>query len=533
MMRMLIYRSVLPCLFIFLFSFMVKAQLPTATNPVALNDSGNLVNIIKSDLFRRVKQEQGIELNQLVGNVVLKQKNTLFYCDSAIQDFNTNQFVAFGNIHINDEDSVHTYAQYLKYDGNTKMAELKKKVKMTDGKGVLTTESLQYDVAQKIGTYLNNGKVVNGKSVLTSKEGIYYASSRDVFFRKNVKLNDPEYKLSTDTLLYNVDTEITKFLSPTRIYDGKSSIDTRSGFYDLKKGIAFFDKRPVLIDSTQEVTANEIHYEKESGKGHAEGNVVYLDTSQGMSMLAGKADFSSNSKQVKAFENPLMAIRQEKDKDSIFIAADTLFSAYVDMDSSSIKSNKDTSRYFVAYNHVKIFSDSLQGKCDSLYYSGLDSVFRFFREPVMWAQGSQISGDTILLFTRNRKPHLVLVNENAFSVSRTPEGFFNQLKGNRLIGNFVDGEIDLFKVNGNSESLYYLQDDDSAYIGMTYSMADAINMKFVNRSPKRVTWINGVTGKTYPFLQIPEDKKELRDFKWLEALRPKSAEELKKYTKTK
>jgi len=95
-----------------------------------------------------------------------------------------------------------------------------------------------------------------------------------------------------------------------------------------------------------------------------------------------------------------------------------------------------------------------------------------------------------------------------------------------MIGQFVDGEIDQFKTKGNSESLYYLQDQDSSYIGMTYSMADAIVMKFIKKELKRVTWINGVTGTTYPIKEIPEDKKELRGFKWLEALRPKSVADL-------
>jgi lipopolysaccharide assembly outer membrane protein LptD (OstA) len=38
-----------------------------------------------------------------------------------------NTLEAFGNVHINDADSVHTYAQYIKYLGKEKKAFLKKK----------------------------------------------------------------------------------------------------------------------------------------------------------------------------------------------------------------------------------------------------------------------------------------------------------------------------------------------------------------------------------------------------------------------
>jgi hypothetical protein len=186
----------------------------------------------------------------------------------------------------------------------------------------------------------------------------------------------------------------------------------------------------------------------------------------------------------------------------------------------------DSIRLFHAFHHVRIFSDSLQGVCDSLSYSSRDSIFRFFKDPVLWANDSQVSGDTIYLFTKNKKADQIFVFENGFSVNRTPESYFNQIKGNRLNGYFKDGNIDYMRAKGNAESVYYLQDDDSAYIGMNYARADAITMYFVDKDLKKVTWVNGVEGTTYPFKQIPDDKKELRNFKWQESRRPKTKYEL-------
>jgi hypothetical protein len=51
-------------------------------------------------------------------------------------------------------------------------------------------------------------------------------------------------------------------------------------------------------------------------------------------------------------------------------------------------------------------------------------------------------------------------------------------------------------------------------------------MRFINKELKRVTWFNSVTGTTYPIAQLPEDKKELRSFKWLEEIRPKSIKDI-------
>jgi lipopolysaccharide export system protein LptA len=509
-------------LFILLKGNVLWAQVtPIAEQPV-LND--RYVQIIKADIFRRVKRDSAGDLNILKGNVIMQQQNTLIYCDSAVQNVLLNQVETFGNIHINDNDSVHAYSQYMQYMGDTKVATLKKRVKLTDGKGVLTTEALEYNVGSNIGTYLNNGKVVNGESVLTSKEGIYYANTRDVFFQKRVKLVDPEYTMTTETLRYNLNTEIANFLAPTIIKDERSTIKTRRGMYDLKKGKAIFTDRPEIRDSTQLVYADSIAYDKITGAGKAIGNVEYRDSAQGIAMFAGATDFNNDSKTVTSYYKPLLVLKQKND--SLFVTADTLHSAYLQSDSTKAKNPADTIRYFTAFHHVRLFSDSLQSKCDSLYYSGIDSVFRFFAEPVIWTQGSQISGDTIFLATKNRKAEKINVNENAFTINRTADGMFNQMKGNELTGQFIEGSIDFLRVKGNGENLYYLQDEDSAYVGVNYTMADAIVMRFANKELKRVTWFNSVTGTTYPVMQLPEDKKELRNFKWLETIRPKSVKDI-------
>ena len=132
----------------------------------------------------------------------------------------TIEFFIF-KAHINDNDSVHTYSQYLLYNLNTKIATLKKKVRLTDDKTNLYTEELEYDVNQKIGIYRNGGRVVNGTSVLTSNEGTYYADLKDVYFKQNVVLKDPKYDLKSDSLLYNTNTEIATFISETFIIDSR------------------------------------------------------------------------------------------------------------------------------------------------------------------------------------------------------------------------------------------------------------------------------------------------------------------------
>jgi hypothetical protein len=195
-------------------------------------------------------------------------------------------------------------------------------------------------------------------------------------------------------------------------------------------------------------------------------------------------------------------------------------------DSIFKKTINDSVRFFKGYHNVKMYSDSIQGKCDSLYYSLIDSTFKFYKDPIIWSNGNQISGDYLLLTTNNKQADQFIVDQNAISISSTGDGLFNQLSGSKMIGIFKEGEIDSIHAIGESQSLYYLQDDDSAYVGMDITEANDIIMTFKNRELKKVIWVKGAKGTTYPFNKIPDDKRQLKNFKWLEAIRPKSAGEL-------
>jgi hypothetical protein len=184
-------------------------------------------------------------------------------------------------------------------------------------------------------------------------------------------------------------------------------------------------------------------------------------------------------------------------------------------------------RYFLAFRNVRIFNDSLQSVCDSLFFSGKDSVFRLYRQPIVWSGNSQISGDTMYLFTKNKEPERLYAFENGFIINRTREGFFNQMAGKTINGYFLNGKIDYLRVKGSqAESIYYMQDEDSLYIGMNRATGDVIEMFFKNDELFKVNFINAVNGNMYPMGQVPDDQKMLKNFNWQDARRPKNKLEL-------
>ncbi len=512
---------------------------PAAVSSAPPTDSLRLVEIlpgVRKLEFRKLNDSTQLQI--LAGNVRLKQNTSYFYCDSCVINSNTNTFEAWGNVHINDSDTANIYSSHLRYFINKKLAFLDGGVRLTDGKGTLTTPDLEYDMTTDIGIYKHGGKVTNKKTVLTSREGYYYAGLRDVYFKNNVELKDPAYFIKTDSLLYNTESQTARFIAYTFIKDSSGrTVETREGYYNMQTGKAEFGGRPVIKDGKLTVTANSIATDDSTGISHAKGNVIIIDSVQKTTIIAGEVFSDSKRDRILATRKPLLIVKQ--DDDSIYIAADTLFSARLtdlhgQKDSVvrkdtltgtkvvNVNKKDSTNRYFEAYRHVRIFSDSLQAVGDSVFYSFKDSTFRLYQDPVVWAKGSQITGDTILLFTKNKKADRLKVFENSFLVNRIDPEIYNQIKSTRMDAYFRDGNIDSVRANGSAQCIYYLQDEDSAYTGINESKSDIMDIYFKERALQKVVFRSSVTGTIWPIKQKDPKEMRLENFRWLDERRPKT-----------
>jgi len=165
--------------------------------------------------------------------------------------------------------------------------------------------------------------------------------------------------------------------------------------------------------------------------------------------------------------------------------------------------------------------------CDSLFYSSLDYKLKLFTVLIVFNNKSQISGDTIYLFTKNKKASRVYVFDNGIMINEVNRQMYNQMAGRTLNGYFVAGSLDYMRVKGSpAESVFYPQDDDSAITGMNRCKGDVIDIYFQNKEVKKVKFVNDVDGALYPLMQAPEGEKKLPLFKWEEARRPKNKLEL-------
>jgi hypothetical protein len=208
------------------------------------------------------------------------------------------------------------------------------------------------------------------------------------------------------------------------------------------------------------------------------------------------------------------------EKDSMFIHGDTL-----------LVTGKAKKRIVRTYHNVKIFKSDLQGKCDSIHTNQATGLTKMYRNPVIWSDKNQITGDTIYLKSNvdTEKLDSLKVFNNAFIISKDSLSLddFNQIKGRNMFGRFEENKLKSLLVKGNAESVYYNRNEETNIIEtITKEISSNIEFTFENGIVESIKYLTATEGKTYPPSMLPEDVKKLKDFIWRESEQPKIMEDI-------
>lgn len=450
-----------------------------------------------------------VNAERLVGHVSMTQGAMTLTCDSAWFWKDENRMEAFGHAYLNQTGGTMVWSDYMLYDGNTKMASAQRNVKMTDGKMTLTTEAIQYDVTNKVAYYNTGGKIKDGENTMTSNHGTYYSKTREYFFKGKIKLVNPEYTMTSDTLNYNGNSKVAYFFGPTYITSKDNLLFCNYGWYDTEKNTCQFSKRAYILSKENRIDSDSFLYNRNTGIGRAFGNIILTDTIQKI-VIKGKKGIHSRFEKTTLVSGNAIAVK-EFEEDSLFLKADYLFDK---LDTVTKK------RTLAAYGSARIFKPDVQGMGDSLSYSLTDSVMRLFKDPVLWNDSNQTTGDTIYIYQKRKTIEKMDVLQNAMVVMAEAPDKFNQIKGKRLYGLFANNKLYKVNVRGNGQSVYYAREDSSKYTGVNYVECTNMVINIDSNKVKKVTFLVSPKGTFYPLDKFPKDKEKLRGFRWLADKRP-------------
>lgn len=448
------------------------------------------------------------DVRKLYGNVKFKHEGALMNCDSALFYPIYNSFNAYGSVKIIPNDTVTISGDSLHYYGNRQFAILYNNVELKDAKSSLKTNILEYDIEKKVAYYYSGGIIVSDDNILRSEIGRYYTSTETFFFKDSVTLVNKDYTIDSDTLKYEGRKKIAYFFGPTTIISDSNTIYCENGWYNLDSEFSSFSKNAFLITKGRKLWGDSLTYDRNLSVGVARQNVTLYDSIQDM-YLQGDYLFYRESPEYCLVTDSLL-FTKIYNKDTMFMHADTLVMHF---------DTSNTYRIMRVFNQVRFFKTDVQGKCDSLVYTMEDSSLVMHKDPVIWSEEHQITGEFIKLFTRNDQLHKISVFNSSYLVSEETPLNFNQVKGMNMTGYIENQELIRLEVEKNGETVYFMRDEDEL-IGVNKATCSNITVHFEKNEVTEIEFNNSPSGTLYPPNHLSESETKLQDFRWLKAIRP-------------
>ena len=493
-----------------LFGFCLVAQVQPRRN--AAQPAKSKVYLLHSDVLKKSKDNPNAQI--LVGDVSFRHDSIYMYCDSACFYEKTNSLEAFHNVKFVQGDTLFLYGDYLFYDGNTQLAQVRNNVRMENRTTTLTTDSLNYDRIANLGYFFDGGTLMDEENVLTSDWGEYSPATKMSVFNYEVKLVNSQFTLTSDTLRYNTDTKIASIVGPSDIDSDENHIYSELGFYFTQQGQAELLERSVLTNNGKQMTGDSLFYDRNRGIGEAFRNVEFVDTIN-KNMLTGDYCFY-NQLTGYAFATDKAVATDFSQGDSLFIHADTLQLYTFHMDTDSVY------REARAYHKVRFYRTDIQGVCDSLVFSSKDSCLTLYQDPILWNGKQQLLGEEIMVYMNDSTIDWAHIQNQALSVEQIDSLNYNQVSGKDMKAYFEGGEMKQVDVDGSVRLIYYPMEKDSTLLGMNCSETSKLSMFLENRKLKKMAMSPKSNGTLYPMTQIPPAKMKLDNFAWFDYVRPLS-----------
>ena len=500
-----------------LFGFCLLAQVRPAKKGEQ-KPAKSKVYLLHSDVLKKSPLNPDPDAQILIGNVAFRHDSVYMYCDSACFYEKTNSLEAFDNVKMVQGDTLFLYGDYLFYDGNTQIAQVRYNVRMENKNTTLLTDSLNYDRIYNLGYYFDGGTLMDEENVLTSEWGEYSPATKISVFNYDVKLVNPKFTLTSDTLRYSTATKIANILGPSDIVSDANHIYSELGFYNTQIGQAELLDRSVLTNEGKRLIGDSLFYDRVKGYGEAFDNVIMTDTVN-KNMLTG--DYCYYNELTKyAFATKKAVVVDYSQGDSLFMHADTLqmYTYYLNTDSMFRETR--------AYHKVRMYRADVQGVCDSLVFSSKDSCLTMYYDPILWNNNQQLLGEKIMIYMNDSTIDWAHIQNQALSVEQLDSTSYNQVTGKEMKAWFQGGEMRKVDVSGSVRLVYYPMESDSTLIGMNVSETSLLNMFLENRKMKKMIMSPKSNGTLYPMLQRPPEKMKLDNFVWFDYIRPLDKEDI-------
>lgn len=462
------------------------------------------------------KYPGAIILSKVTNQVHFIHEGIEIWCDQAIHYDQENFFKAYGNVRMQQGDTVTMQSKYAEYNGTTKFAFASGNVKMSRPQSSIETDTLFFDRVKQQAYYRSGGTVRDTASVLTSRIGRYYMDQDKYSFLSNVVVTNPKYTINSQQLDFYTESGHAYLYGPTTIESETSTVYCERGFYDTRGDVGYFVKNSRIDYENRILEGDSLYFNRAKSFASGTNNIKVTDTLNHSLITGHYAEVYREKDSVFITKRALASTIQ--DNDSIFIHSDTL-----------MVTGKPENRIVRGFYNVRLYKSDLSGKSDSIYVNQKKGITKLInigtgpvssvskkRTPIIWSGNNQMTGDTIHLLSNPKTEKLdsLKVFYDAFLVQKDSIEGYNQVKGKELTGLFVNNELYQVDIIKNTETIYYSRNEENELLGINKTLSSSIKILFENKTIKDIYYYKQVDGTLTPPEEFPPNARELPGFNW-------------------
>ena len=169
----------------------------------------------------------------------------------------------------------------------------------------------------------------------------------------------------------------------------------------------------------------------------------------------------------------------------------------------------------------------MQMSGDSLTYTDLDSLVRMYQEPIFYNEGNrQYAADSIYAVIRDKRMQKAHLLSNAFITIQEDTVSYDQIRGAEMVAYFDStSALVRFDALGGASSLFFLEENGAL---ATVNKVDAkmIYATFAAGKMERIFYYDNPKNDGYPSVQLPQEERQLKGFRWEPERRPASPQDV-------
>jgi len=180
-----------------------------------------------------------------------------------------------------------------------------------------------------------------------------------------------------------------------------------------------------------------------------------------------------------------------------------------------------------AIGDVRVFRKDMQLRSDTLRFNELDSIARFYKEPIIWNEGRrQYTSDSLFVLVKSEGVDRANLMSNAFIAVNEDSVHFDQIKSSEVMAYF-DGDAALrrFDALGGVSAIFFMEEND------VIATANIVESRMLSATLKdgdleRVYYFENPKNDAKPVAQMKGSEMSLKGFNWTPERRPTGKEDI-------